>query len=437
MSGLGFAIAAALAGTTPVVLSDDGTTTGVQAVTIFELAGSAEARGDVATAENAYRALIQDPDPEIRTEARFRYAKLLAAEAHFTDAAVLLRQILDEKPNAAPVRLELARMLAQMGDMRAAGRELRTAQTAGLPEDVALVVNQFALALRSLRPYGGSIEIGIAPDSNINRATRSETLDTIIAPFELSDDARAKSGVGLQVGAQAYLRQSIGSQVSAQARLSSRSNFYRDKSFRDVLGSAELGLEIHFGRNKVSPTIGRNLRWYGGEHYSTTDSASVNWQRTIGRTSLLEAEVSTGRADYKFNPLQDGWVHGLTLAYERSLSPTFGARVSLSGQRQTAKDAAYATRSGGGSLLAWKQFGAFNTFASVSAQRLKADERIFLYPDVRKEWWLSASVGATLRQITWKGFSPLVRVTYERNNSSLTLYDYDRLGATFGITRTF
>jgi outer membrane protein len=76
-------------------------------------------------------------------------------------------------------------------------------------------------------------------------------------------------------------------------------------------------------------------------------------------------------------------------------------------------------------------------FTSLSMRRLAADARIFLYPEVRKEWFASVSAGATLRQLTVRGFAPLVRVTYERNNSSLTLYDYRRLSTNLGITRAF
>jgi hypothetical protein len=76
-------------------------------------------------------------------------------------------------------------------------------------------------------------------------------------------------------------------------------------------------------------------------------------------------------------------------------------------------------------------------FASGAVRRLTADARIFLYPEQRKEWFSSVSAGATFRQLTVRGFAPLIRVSYERNNSSLTLYDYHRVSTNFGITRAF
>ena len=74
--------------------------------------------------ETAYRALAGDPDIELRSEARFRLALMLADRmGRVRDAAVELRRILDERPDAARVRLELARMDAMLGRLGAAERE--------------------------------------------------------------------------------------------------------------------------------------------------------------------------------------------------------------------------------------------------------------------------------------------------------------------------
>lgn len=411
--------------------------TGLHAVDLFNIALQAEQAGKTDVAERAYEALSRDPDIEVRTEARFRHAMLLKSLHRDREAAVLLRAILDEKPDAARVRLELGAALARLGNVNAARRELRNAEAAGLPKQIALIVDQYSLALRSLRPFGGSLEIGLAPDTNINRATRSETLDTVIAPFQLSDDARAKSGVGLNIGAQVFARHWFNPRIALEARLSSHSSFYRETQFDDVLYGGQVGMELRLGKNQIAPAIGRNWRRFGQKAYSVTDTVSIDWQHAVGRAGLTDVQVSSGRADYRVNDLQDGRIHSASVSFERSLSSTFGGAITLSGQRQTARDPAYATWSGGVSLLAWKDAGRMSLFASAAARRLTADARIFLYPARREEWFTSASAGATFRQLTVRGFAPLIRVTYERNASSLTLYDYHRLSATFGITRAF
>jgi Flp pilus assembly protein TadD len=122
--------AAALALCPVVAMADSMSLTPPQ---LFTLADQARDRGDFALAESAYRALAENPDIDLRNEARFRLALMLADREHkLKDAAIVLRRILDERPNAQRVRLELARVQAMMGNLGAARREMRAAQAGGL-----------------------------------------------------------------------------------------------------------------------------------------------------------------------------------------------------------------------------------------------------------------------------------------------------------------
>jgi tetratricopeptide (TPR) repeat protein len=221
--------AALICATSPVVAQDaPAQTATMSAAQLFAFADRARDSGDYRTAETAYRALAGNPDIELRTEARFRLALMLAdKEMKYREAAVLLREILDEKPDVARVRLELARMQAQMGNLGAAERELRAAEAAGLPPEVERMVRFYTAALSSHRPYGANVEIAVAPDSNINRATRSETLGTIIGDFDLSEDARAQSGLGLSTQGQVWGRIDLSRHADLLARVSGSGTFYR------------------------------------------------------------------------------------------------------------------------------------------------------------------------------------------------------------------
>jgi len=192
-------------------------------------------------------------EPEVRAEARFRLGMMLADQKRYTDAAVTFRALLDEKPNAARVRLELARVLALMGDESGARKQLRQAQAAGLPPQVAVVVDQFANALRSRKTLGGWVEVALAPDTNINRATDAKVLDTVIAPLTPSKDARAQSGLGFKLSGQGYARVRLGSSLSLLPRLSGSGVVYRQSQFNDISTSAQFGLEWLKGKDRWQP----------------------------------------------------------------------------------------------------------------------------------------------------------------------------------------
>ncbi|WP_346344757.1 surface lipoprotein assembly modifier [Sphingomonas sp. dw_22] len=409
----------------------------VKATDLFSLAAQAETAGNAADAEAIYRALAHDPDADIRSEARFRLGMMLSRLHRNRDAAIEFRAILDEKPDAARVRLELARVLTELGDDSAARRELRQAQAGGLPPQVAQVVDQFAQALRSRKPWGASVEFALVPDSNINRATDAETLDTIIAPLELSRDARQQSGLGARAAGQVYARIPIATDLSLLPRVSGQGEFYRKSEFNDVSASALIGLEWSPGRERIRPSLGGTFRWYGGTLYAGTATASVDWQHPLGRKAQLTTSLTFADTDYRQNDLQDGLLLNGSVSYERAFSARAGGSITLSATRQTAQDPGYATAAGGASLLYWREMGRTTAYANAGIRRLEADRILFLFPERRRDWNFTLGAGATFRALQFKGFAPLIRLEYERNSSTVGIYDYRRTAATFGITRAF
>ena len=128
-------------------------------------------------AEILLLALTSDALLSVRSEARFRLGRLHAERGDYQGAAALYQELLNEEPSAGAVRLELARVYARLGATSAAARELRRAQAGHLPIEVARSVDRVSAALRNTAPVGFDLSLGLAPDTNINRATASRTID--------------------------------------------------------------------------------------------------------------------------------------------------------------------------------------------------------------------------------------------------------------------
>jgi outer membrane protein len=403
----------------------------------FIAADEARDRRDYTLAERRYRTLIAETEGELRIEARFRLAVMLDSLGRQQEAAAELRAILAENPDAQGIRVILARMLAQSGDREGARREFRRAEDAGLPTDVQAVVRQFVDALRSSKPVGGSFSLSLVADSNVNRATRADTIDTVIAPFQLSEDARAQAGIGANLTGQVYARAYVGSQFRLLARLSSQGDLYDNSRFNDIRGGGQIGLEWATARDRISPGLGRSYRWFGGDRYATTETASLGWRHTAGSNALIDGTIAVGKADYALNDGLDGWVYDLSFRYERAGSARHGASFALSVQRQDAADAGYATASGGLEALYWRQAGQLTLFGSLGLSHLEADSRLLLFARRRTDWLVAGTVGASLSQSLIAGFAPVVRATYTRNSSTLTLYDYSRVRIELSLSHRF
>ena len=405
------------------------------AVELFGFADQAIAAGDFAAAEIAYRALSGDPDIELRTEARFRLAMMLADRLNrHRDAAIELRKILDEKPDAQRVRVELARMQLTIGNTGQAEREFRAAQVRGLPPEVERLVRFYANALSATKPLGGSLELAVAPDSNINRATRSDTLGTIIGDFDLDEDARAQSGIGLGLRAQGYFRTGLSESARLLVRLSGNADVYRKSQFNDVALSLQAGPEIVSGKDRISLALVTTWRWFGQELYSSAYGANVEWRHPLGQRSQLNVDGSVQRVDNRLNPLQDGSTLAFGIGIDHAFSERFGGGIQVQGQRMTARDPGYALASGGVNGYLFRELGSSTLALSLGYNRLEADARLFLYPRRRVDDRFTAALSGTFRRVRIGPFAPLLRLRYERNKSTVEIYDFNRIAGEAGLS---
>jgi tetratricopeptide (TPR) repeat protein len=438
VSALLFAVFAAPAIAQPQTCdTGQGCAKGLSAADVFAIADRYAAARRFADAETLLKGLTRDPNDDYRAEARFRLSILREAQGDKQGAIEWLKALLDEKPGAARPRLELARLLAETGDESGARRELRRAGAAGLPEDVARVVDRFATALRSSRTIGGSIEVAIAPDSNINRATTQERVDTVVAPLTLSRDARATSGIGFSLSAQGFARGKITDTVDLLSRASVRADLYGKSRFNDVVMTLASGPEFRLGGARVRPAAIAQRRWFGGDLYSESYGGSLNVLKPLDRVSQVEGELTLLQSNYARIPVQDGLLADVNLAYDRAFSPRFSTRVSVRATRQDAKVDFLSTKSVGVDLLASRAFGKQLGFIQLSGFRLGADGRDPLFGVTREDKRFDVTAGLILRRFTWRGLAPLIRVIHSESDSTIPIYDFKRTRVEFALSREF
>lgn len=405
---------------------------------LFAFAETAVLDGDYDSAQSAYQALAKNPDLEIRTEARFRLAMMLAdKQQRYDQAAVLFRAILDEKPDAARVRIELARMQLLLGNLRSAEREFRAAQASGLPPQVEQLVRFYAQSLSATKSFGFNVELAVAPDSNINRATNSDTLGTIIGDFNLSDDARANSGVGLTARGQAFAKTGIDKHADLLVRISASGDFYRKSAFDDYSVVVQAGPTYRSGRDRITFSALAGWRWFGQSPFSFTYGGNAEWDHPLGERAKLSVNAALTHRDDRFSDTRSADNFALSARIDRALSARFGVGLRLSAQRDAANDPGFSTVSGGIGALAFRELGETTTVLNLSYSHLEADKRLNLFPSRRIDDRYSASLAGTFRALRVGRFAPLLRVSYERNKSSVEINDFRRFAGEVGVTAAF
>ena len=410
----------------------------MSAAQLFDFADAARTEGDDALAERAYRALTNDTDPRIADEARFRLAMMLAQDPRRRrEAATLLRRILDADPENVGVRLALARVLGQLGDRDGATRELRAARAVGLPPAVERQVRFFEAALSREKRSGVSLEVALAPSSNITRATGADTLDTVLGKFTLSDEAKARSGIGISGRSQAFHRAALAPGLDWRIAGSAAATLYRDGNFNDMAVQADAGPEFALGRSHVALSGLVSHRWYGGAPYALTYGATGDARIPVGRRTQLRLSGRAVRQENRRNRLQDLDSYALGAGIDRAIDARSGLGLRIDATRDIARDPGYSNASGSARAFLYRQFGRTTAVLDGTYRRLEADRRLLLYPERRRDDFVQASLSGTFRGLSLGTFAPFLRLRYERNWSTVGIYDFERTGADVGLTAAF
>lgn len=402
------------------------------------VAGRMVEHGDVGQGEAIYRTLVRHDRGAVRNEARFRLAELLAKRGDRSGAALLLRDLVSERPEASAARFAYAQLLMAMGEDAAARRELRALGTdPHLPAEITRQIDRWSTTLTRNRPLGIDLSLALAPDTNINRATRSDTLGTVLGDFAIEDDSKARSGLGLAVTGQAFARHSLSGKARIGARVLGSANLYRPKEFRDVGIEVAAGPEVMLGRLRLGLEGGIGKRWYGGRALANSKRVSLDAALPVGPRTQLRAGGDLTRLDNHFNDLQDATSRTAKVGIDHAFGPAMGVSTTISFNRNHAADPAYSTRQWQGDLVAWRDFGSLLVSAGGSIGHLKADARLSLLREARVDDRRVLQVSLTPRRVRWHGFAPSLRLSREWNRSTVEFYDYQRTRGEVAITRAF
>ena len=387
------------------------------------------------------------------------------AKEHFDLAIRSFRGILVKEPDNLRVRLELARGLFSRGrcveppgnlikhmlgdDCWAAEQHFLRVLGAKVPPQVIVNVRRFIQICRARKRASGTLSLALAPDTNVNTSTSAQTVDIFGLPFQLDDEARAKSGIGvvgtltteiqrplpqlkwlpgaatrLRVGGLVYRREYSGGQfddhnygVYAGPRfLSNRGHFsvLFQADTRGVNGrpySRQYGLQFE-GLRLVLPRV-----WAGG-------SAELSRQTALG----LDGPI--GGAGFSWN--SQAFVNYTIL-------PSLTMRFMGGSGRENTDRASTRHRSNWVGIMGTYDlpFG----FSVVGAQQLfltKFEQPLALFgpePPNTRLWFSRLQFYNRLLQIG--GFSPSISFIREDRKANLTIYSYERYRAEGGFVRVF
>ncbi len=383
--------------------------------------------------------------PKFAMERRFLQGYSAVEQGQLDQAIGLFRAILVDHPEQTRVRLELARALQMKGKYGSADHHFRLAQEdKDLPDEVVRSIRTTRGLLRDRRSFDLTVDVGLAPDSNITNGTNAESVDVnfggFMIPLTLNPAARQRSGIGQSMVVSSSYRTRLSGGTKLLIETDGQATNYQGKASDDFALQFAAGPEIQLSENNRLTVQGLGLqRWYGGKSASTGGGARLGFQHDFESGHRLGLNVDARYAKSGFADAYTGWSLSAQAVYERVIATSMIGYVSIYGRRELLNSKSYSGHEIGtnvgimGDLPMGISIG-----LSAGVSRAAYDAPLPLFSaDPRRDWRYNARAQIGLRSLRLWGFSPSVTYDFNRTDSSLALYKSDRHRVRFGFARYF
>lgn len=395
-----------------------------------------EARPLVAALEHA---------PELAMERQFLEGYIASETGDLPIAVKKFRAVLAMQPDLTRARLELARALMMQGKDKAADYHYRLAQQAGdLPQEVARTIYAARSIIRDRRRWDLNVDVGFAPDTNINNATSDRTVDVLFGnttlPLTLGANARRTTGLGQTASVSGGVRLRLSDGLAVVVDADGRAVNYGGTAADDISSLIAAGPELtfHNGVRIVVQAVG-SQRWYGGTVASRAVGGRANVTANLGAGTRAALQLEARHVNSGFSASYDGMQYSAFLSLERVIDRSLVASLTGFVRREPLRSGAFSNTeygliAGVGGELPW----GVNAGLSAQASRATFDAaQPALSPDPRRDWRLQGRAYVGARNIRLLGFSPSATYTYSRTQSNYGLYKYDRHRAEISLSRFF
>lgn len=372
--------------------------------------------------------------PGFKLQTAFLGGLIASRTGDYASAANQFMGILADDPRQTRVRIELAQALMAMKKTASADRQLRIVQQdTELPQQIARTIRTVRDTIRSGRAWRLDINLGIAPDTNINNATSANSITVLLGSdayqADLNDEAKAHSGVGETAQLSTGLRLPISSELSALAELDANGSNYSGSQFDDYNVQAAAGAEY-----RLTPTSSVSLegvyshRWFGGRATTAQAGARAGGQMVLGKRDRFGYQVDVRHVRAYFDHGYDGWQGGIYATIEHAIARTMVVSAGPFVRREWLREDAFSDVEIGGNVGVGGELRyGFNIGGSVGLSKAMFDAPLLIFdakPRRDTRFVVRTTVGN--RKLRVLGFSPQLNWTYNRISSSIALYAIKR-----------
>lgn len=378
---------------------------------LFGLA--AKQSGDLLATKHAMQRVIR-LDPQRSHRAKLELASAQFALEQTDDARRLLNEVKADNP-PDNVRQNIDRFLSLIGD-----KHCRT---------------------RDNERWCGNVSASFIYDSNVNNATRANSVTLFGLPFTLSDDARAQSDTAIRFGANFDHIKTINNTTAWQSGFSVNFTDYSTLDRYDVvqfLASTGPVFQVN-EKTRISIPITAEAVAYTdrGEFFSTSFGVAPQIRHQLNEKTSLNLNGSISRKHFIDNDDRDTTSYAFNPSFDFQTCGNGTFRFGGGLGRDASGIGIYSNDNWqlNASIFCSLGYGfALNMFGSYGQSDY--DEREAAHPVVRED--LTRTIGASFRyENDENGWDVDVGVRFTDNDSNIQLYEFDRFQGTATVRKKF
>ena len=393
-------------------------------------------------AAQAY-ALLSEHEADWSGDDAFDYLLGVAAldSGESGEAIFSLQRLVARRPAFAGARMDLARAYFDIGDNELARIEFDRVLADNPPPKVEEAVRDYKRAIDArARSYKSdiqySVDLGFGYDSNSPAATEDDVFLTfVLSPNNLEQSSAFANAA---FGAMYNRPLSPESQILLNARIDHRVN--PSTHFVDA-SNVDLGVAWSWkqGDNGFSIAANRIFSWLDRDENKTDTGINATYTRQINKDWSLMAFARAGQIRFEETALEVQDVDQVT--YGVSLSQSFSSALlslTLTGGQDDAEQSLspFSADNYGISLSnSWFRPGGKVYFVEASFNNVEYDDQFFGLD--REDDLLGVALGAPWPRFPMGDWSTTFRLSYSEKDSTVSLYEFDRLEAGLTLQKLF
>ena len=420
-------------------------------ITLSELEAVQVAGNLVATGkyDNALKILTQLPQTgqtPIEIERWYLIAQIEQRKGNIAEAIRIYRKLLDEKPDLAKIRYELALCYMHQKQWYRADYHLRLAMAGkDIPEDIRRQMLYYRYVARQNKNWNVWFNLGAAPDNNINLVTGGEeciTNEWGTFCRQLPDPVSAV-GYNLTLGGNYEFKLTNHWRWKSDATV--YTNIYDKHDYDDLYLAAGTGPRYVWKNGDVWIAGLSSRRWYGWERYNWSYGGKLDLNYDF--TRKFSAGMSFRITDNLYDEYGD-WLNGQSYsALVRMLYYLDATKyIVLRGgvERDTAEDDIYAnwrylTGIGFGCELVWGFHVYLEpslTWSNYDGEKWVAKNNAFTKL-AERDLTQRYSISLSNNKIDVWGFVPTLTFSYTKRDSNVPNRKYEKYTTEFTIHQRF